>query len=147
MRMFQTIIQKEEMRKLPIITMTVAFLLSAGCCRQGLGTVKPIMLSLSQLTGNQKKYAHKLITVKGELNNSGTNYFTDLKITLGDGKGNSIRVQPWLPLEVPPARPGGPKTRPALLSDFLGKQVRLTGKWMKQDEGFILQVDQAELAE
>jgi hypothetical protein len=142
--MLQTIIQKEEMQKFLIITMTVAFLLSAGCCRQGLGTVKPIKLSLSQLTGNQEKYADKLIAVKGELINSGTNYFTDLNITLGDGKGNSIRVQPWLPLEVPPARPGGYKNRPALLSDYLGKKVRLSGRWVKQEERFILQVDRAD---
>jgi hypothetical protein len=121
--------------------------LASGCCRQGLGTVKPIKLSLSELIRNQEKYGDKLIRVKGELVNSGTNYFTDLKIALGDGRGGSIQVQPWLPLEVPPARPGGQKKRPALLSDYLGRQVRLTGKWVKQDGGFALQVDQAELTE
>ena len=135
------------MKNYSVWLIIVSLLAAAGCCRQGLGTVKPIKLSLSQLTGNQEKYADKLIAVKGELINSGTNYFTDLKITLGDGKGNSIRVQPWLPLEVPPARPGGPKTRPALLSDYLGKMVRLSGKWVKQEEGFILQVETAEQVE
>jgi len=135
------------MRKYLIITMTAALLLSAGCCRQGLGTVKPFKLKLSQLSANQDKYADKLILVKGELNNSGTNYFTDLKITLSDGQGNSIRVQPWLPTSVPPPRPGGSKNRPALISDFLGKKIRLLGKWVRQDEGFVLQVEKAEPAE
>ncbi|MDP2806531.1 MAG: hypothetical protein Q8O74_00140 [bacterium] len=124
--------------------MAVAFLLSAGCCRQGLGTVKPLRLKLSQLSANQEKYADKLIEVKGELNNAGVNYFTDLRVTLGDGQGNSIRVQPWLPISVPPPRPGGPRNRPALLSDYLGKKLRLSGKWVRQEEGFILQVEKAE---
>ncbi|MDO9391961.1 MAG: hypothetical protein Q7U71_09345 [bacterium] len=135
------------MRKFLIITMAAAVMLSAGCCRQGLGNSKPFKLKLSQLTADQEKYADKLIAVKGELSNAGANYFTDLKVTLSDGQGNSIRVQPWLPISVPPPRPGGPRNRPALISDYLGKTLRLVGKWVKQDEGFILQVEKAEPAE
>ncbi|MBI4725811.1 hypothetical protein HY768_01065 [candidate division TA06 bacterium] len=135
------------MKKYSVWLIVVSLLISAGCCRQGLGTVKPFKLKLFELSANQEKYADKLIEVKGELNNSGTNYFTDLKITLGDGQGNSIRVQPWLPISVPPPRPGGPRNRPALISDYLGKKLRLLGKWVRQDEGFILQVEQAEQAE
>jgi hypothetical protein len=135
------------MKKIPGWLIIWSLLLSAGCCRQGLGTVKPFKLKLSELSANQDKYADKLILVKGELNTSGTNYFTDLKITLSDGQGNSIRVQPWLPTSVPPPRPGGPKNRPALISDFLGKKLRLLGKWVKQEEGFVLQVEKAETAE
>ena len=132
------------MRKYSFWLVIGSLVIASGCCRQGLGTVKPIKLSLAELTHNREKYAGQLVQVKGELVNSGTNYFADLKITLGDGKGNAILIQPWLPLEVPPPRPGGPKNRPALLSDYLGKMVRLSGKWVKQDEGFILQVDQAD---
>lgn len=124
-------------------TMLIAF----GCCRQGLGTSKPLRLKLSQLSANQEKYADKLVQVKGELNNSGTNYFTDLKVTLSDGQGNSIRILPWLPLSVPPPRPGGPRNRPALLSDYLGKKLKLSGKWIRQGEGFVLKVEQAEQEE
>jgi hypothetical protein len=117
--------------------------LAAGCCRQGLGTVRPYKLSLSELAGDPGRYAGKLIEVKGELNNSGANYFTDLQLTLGDGRGNSIRVQPWLPVEVPPARPGGGKNRPALISDYLGKKLKLAGKWVKREDGFMLLVEKA----
>ena len=135
------------MKNYSIWLIIASLIVAAGCCRQGLGTVKPFKLELSQLSANREKYADKLILVKGELNNSGTNYFTDLKITLSDGQGNSIRVQPWLPTSVPPPRPGGPKNRPALISDFLGKKLRLLGKWVKQDEEFVLQVEKAETAE
>ncbi len=135
------------MRKFLIITMAAAVMLSAGCCRQGVGTVKPYKLRLSELTREQGKYDGKLVQVKGVLSNSGINYFTDLKITLSDGQGNSIRVQPWLPISVPPPRPGGPRNRPALLSDYLGKSIRLVGKWVRQEEGFVLQVEKAEPVE
>jgi len=135
------------MKKYSVWLIVVSLLIAAGCCRQGLGTVKPYRLSLSELTRDQGKYGGKLVQVKGVLSNSGINYFTDLKITLNDGQGNSIRVQPWLPLSVPPPRPGGPRDRPALLSDYLGKTIRLVGKWVRQEEGFVLQVEQAEPAE
>ena len=132
------------MKKYSVWLVIASLIVAAGCCRQGLGKSKPVKLKLSQLSASQDKYADKLILVKGELNNSGTNYFTDLKITLSDGQGNSIRVQPWLPTSVPPPRPGGPRNRPALISDFLGKKLRLSGKWVRQEEGFILQVEKAE---
>lgn len=135
------------MKKYSIWLIITAMVLSCGCCRQGLGTSKPLKIKLSQVSAHQEKYAGKLIEVKGELNNAGTNYFNDLKITLSDGQGNSIRVQPWLPLSVPPPRPGGPRNRPALMSDFLGKKLRLSGKWVKREEGFILQVEKAEPTE
>ena len=135
------------MKKYSVWLIIASLVVAAGCCRQGLGAVKPFKLKLSQLSANQEKYADKLVQVKGELSNSGTNYFTDLKVTLSDGQGNSIRVQPWLPISVPPPRPGGPRNRPALISDYLGKTLRLLGKWVKQDEGFILQVEKAEPAE
>ena len=135
------------MKRIEFWLLIVPLVFTAGCCRPGLGTTRPYKLSLSELAGNQEKYADKLVQVKGDLGNAGDNYFTDLKVTLSDGQGNSIRVQPWLPISVPPPRPGGPRSRPALLSDYLGKALKLTGKWVKQEGGYILQVDQAGPAE
>jgi hypothetical protein len=135
------------MKKYSVWLIIASLVVAAGCCRQGLGTVKPFKLKLSQLSANQEKYSDKLIAVKGELSNAGDNYFTDLRVTLSDGQGNSIRVQPWLPISVPPPRPGGPRNRPVLLSDYLGKTLKLVGKWVKQDEGFVLQVEKAEPVE
>lgn len=132
------------MKRIKFWLLIVPLVLSAGCCRQGLGTSRPFRLDLSELTASQEKYADQLVQVKGELVNSGSNYFTDLKLVLSDGQGNSIRVQPWLPISVPPPRPGGPRNRPALTSDYLGKTLKLSGRWVKQEEGFALQVEKAE---
>lgn len=139
--------QRRNMKKYSVWLIIAVMLASCGCCRQGLGTSKPFKLEISQLIAHQEKYADKLIEVKGELNNTGTNYFNDLKVTLSDGLGNSIRIQPWLPISVPPPRPGGSRNRPALMSDLLGKKLKLSGKWIRQEEGFILQVEQAGPAE
>jgi hypothetical protein len=60
--------------------------------------------------------------------NQGTNYFTDLQVILKDGDEKSaggVRVQPWLPTELPPRRSGSKS--PATLSDYLGKRVVLEG--------------------
>lgn len=68
------------------------------------------------------------VRVRGVLTNVGTNYFTDLRVVIADptrpGEASLI-VQPWLPTEVRP-RPGG--TKPPVLSDFLDKEVILTGQ-------------------
>ncbi|MCX6632562.1 MAG: hypothetical protein NTW28_33575, partial [Candidatus Solibacter sp.] len=38
---------------------------------------------------------------------------------------NSLYVRPWLPAELPPARPGSSSARQPRLSDYLGKKVEL----------------------
>ncbi len=122
-------------------------LLAIVGCRQALKAGEVNNLKIKQLARQPALYTEIQVKVKGRLENTGTNYFTDMKLTLADGKGNQIRVLPWLPISVPPPRPGGPRIRPALQSDFLGKQVLLTGRWVKQDEGYALQVEKAEKEE
>ncbi len=70
-----------------------------------------------------------VITLDGKLQNAGTNYFTDRRIVLRDLKGE-IHVQAWLPLTASEPETGDDK--PEVLSDYLGKQVRLTGMVTKQ---------------
>jgi hypothetical protein len=71
-------------------------------------------------------FAGKLVLLEGTLVNEGKNYFTDLRVVLKDKEGNRIHVRPWLPMEMPPGPPGMKGTRPTL-SQYLNKQVELTG--------------------
>jgi hypothetical protein len=134
------------MRKALMVSAMLAGVLffMSGCCRDSINPGAVNRLKIKQLAGQPGHYDGIQVQVKGRLENTGTNYFTDMKLVLSDGQGNQIRVLPWLPISVPPPRPGGPKIRPTLQSDFLDRKVTLTGKWSKQDEGYALQVEKAE---
>jgi hypothetical protein len=89
-----------------------------------------------------------VVTIEGKLQNAGTNYFTDRRIVLKDSSGE-IDVQAWLPMTTEPASDSSGK--PEALSDYLGKQVVLTGMVTKQPvKGIglkeVLVVDDANLA-
>lgn len=66
------------------------------------------------------------VTLRGRLQNAGTNYFTDQRLVLTAQGQEPILVQAWLPSEA--ARPQTPTdaTR-KVMSDFLDKDVILTG--------------------
>lgn len=89
-----------------------------------------------------------VVTIEGKLQNAGSNYFTDRRIVLKDSSGE-IDVQAWLPMTTEPASDSSKK--PEALSDYLGKQVVLTGMVTKQPvKGIglkeVLVVDDANLA-
>jgi hypothetical protein len=85
------------------------------------------------------------IAVEGILENAGANYFTDLRPVLRDGRGGEIPVNAWLPLSVPPPRTGDSgRNRPRLMSDLLGRRVRLSGVWQKAGSGYALSVEKDE---
>ena len=102
-------------------------------------------LTIERLAKSPKKYLDQRVEVTGQLRNAGSNYFNDLKLVLEDEAGRSLAVQPWLPLSVPPPRPGrDPGQRPRLISDYLGTIVTIKGSWTSGDQGYLLKVDQAE---
>jgi len=82
-------------------------------------------VSVRALAETPEAYFGRRIEVSGQLENAGTNYFTDLRVVLEDSEGNAIYVTPWLPLEFPPSPPGVSRPRPPTLSDYLGKRVKL----------------------
>jgi hypothetical protein len=128
----------------PILAICALAALAAGCCRrQACGSAAPVV-ALSRLAAKPASFAGRPLTVKGVLNNAGSNYFTDLKLVLSDG-GSAVAVLPWLPLEVPPRRPGAAGDRPAVLSDYLGKQVKITGSLRKDGEAYSIEVQQADI--
>ena len=117
-----------------------------GCCKRqaaGGGTVR--VITPAQLAEHPAAQRDKCLIVSGRLRNAGANYFTDLRLELYDGTGAAIAVKPWLPLELPPQRAGAAGSRPAVLSDYLGKNVRITGCWKKDESRYELEVQQAEI--
>ncbi len=131
------------MRTVPILAACLLLPLSAGCCkRQACGG--PAAVTAAGLAADPGRYAGREVTVAGTLDNAGTNYFTDLRLELRDG-GSAVAVRPWLPLEVPPPRPGATARRPAVLSDYLGQRVRISGTVRREGETYQLEVRQAEI--
>ena len=82
----------------------------------------------TELLAKQDQLTNKPVVVQGILSNSGTNYFTDLRVILKDNTDAAagVIVQPWLPIETRQHQTdGSPPT--AKLSDFLGKKVEIHG--------------------
>ncbi|MCS6953931.1 MAG: hypothetical protein RMK57_14305 [Bryobacterales bacterium] len=91
----------------------------------------PVKVSIEQLEREPHKFRDRTVRVRGRLENEGRNYFTDLRLVLKDEAGRRVPVRPWLPLSLPPRPPGASGPAPAVLSDFLGKDVELVAQWRK----------------
>jgi len=103
-------------------------------------------MDIIELSAGPAAKAGERLSLTGVLENAGANYFTDLRPVLRDGRGNEVAVAAWLPISVPPPRPGGPAAaRPRLMSDLLGKRVRLSGVWERSDAGYALRVEKDEI--
>jgi len=128
----------------PLIVFVCIVLSTAGCCKRQVCDSKVPMATVSRLAAQPASFLDRTVTVNGLLRNAGGNYFTDLRLELSDGAA-AVVVQSWLPLEVPPMRTGAGGNRPAVLSDYLGKKVKITGCLRKDGEIFLLEVQQAEI--
>jgi len=126
----------------------ILFALSAiSCCHQK--TVVPagttLKVEIEVIAKDPAKFSDRLLETEGVLKNAGGNYFTDLRLVLTGKNGGEIEVTAWAPLEVPPPRPGPSRPRrPKVMSDFLGKKIKLTGRLEVQPEKIILRVEKAE---
>jgi hypothetical protein len=137
--------ETEAMRESFAITCLLAAAAAmAGCCHGGAGSQNYKKIDISELAAGPAKMEGRQVAVEGVLENAGANYFTDLRPVLRDGRGGEIPVNAWLPLSVPPPRPGEAGHRPRLTSDLLGKRVRLWGVWEKSDAGYALRVEKDE---
>jgi M6 family metalloprotease-like protein len=83
-----------------------------------------LALSVKELEENPTKYQKRKVRLTGKLVNLGSNFFTDRRIALQDAEGNTIDVQPWLPLE----RARGDRSGSQTLAGYLDKQVELIGE-------------------
>ncbi|MCU0607042.1 MAG: hypothetical protein MUF78_06410 [Candidatus Edwardsbacteria bacterium] len=127
------------------IAIACAVLAAAGCCKRQSCDRGAAPVSVAALAAAPATYADRTVAVTGILGNAGGNYFTDLRVVLTDSTGTALSVQPWLPTSVPPPRPGGPRPRPAVLSDYLGKTVKLTGCLRRDGDALSFEVQQAEI--
>jgi len=83
------------------------------------------LTTVAALVEEAKSGAGGRYRVVGRLVNAGTNLFTDRRVVLVDGDtGETIAVQPWLPLEALPAQdPNLPQRQ--TLAEFLSREVEL----------------------
>jgi hypothetical protein len=91
-------------------------------------------LPIRELTEKPHRFTEQTVTVKGRLKFIGRNYFSDPtpQFVVEDGENHQVPVAPWLPLEIvpsPPDRSFPLDRRPKVMSDYLGKELRVTGKF------------------
>ncbi len=91
----------------------------------GPSSAQPNSVAVKELATNPGAFVDRPLKVSGTLENAGRNYFTDLKVVLTDEEDNFVYVKPWLPIETPPAPPGGRERE--TLSEYLDQRVELTG--------------------
>jgi|RhiMethySRZTD1v2_1073278.scaffolds.fasta_scaffold70974_2 hypothetical protein len=119
-----------EAKMTPIKFFLPAALVVAACWWAGPATAQSTAdkVTPTELLAKQDQLTNKPVVVQGTLSNSGTNYFTDLRVILKDNTDAAagVIVQPWLPIETRQQQTDGtPPT--AKLSDFLGKKVEIHG--------------------
>ena len=119
-----------EAKMTPIKFFLPAALVVAACWWAGPATAQSTAdkVTPTELLAKQDQLTNKPVVVQGTLSNSGTNYFTDLRVILKDNTDAAagVIVQPWLPIETRQHQTdGSPPT--AKLSDFLGKKVEIHG--------------------
>jgi hypothetical protein len=119
-----------EAKMTPIKFFLPAALVVAACWWAGPATAQSTAdkVTPTELLAKQDQFTNKPVVVQGTLSNSGTNYFTDLRVILKDNTDAAagVIVQPWLPIETRQQQTDGtPPT--AKLSDFLGKKVEIHG--------------------
>jgi M6 family metalloprotease-like protein len=98
----------------------------------------PTPSSIDAITKAPDGFAQKVISLSGVIQNTGINYFNNLRLVLTDQTGRSIPVQVPLPIELPPAQLGKQtKSGPKTISTFLGSDVTVTGKVVSSEvQGF-----------
>lgn len=88
--------------------------------------------SVKEVLLNPSLYVGKEIILVGMLVNEGNHYFINPKFVLKDEEGNVLDTNAWVPLEVPPLKPGSSLERPMVMSDYLNKKLRLRGELISE---------------
>lgn len=109
-----------------IVCISGCLLLSMVCVASG----QERLAGIHELNASLQKFLDKKISVHGRLLAQGSNYYTDPGFVVEDGRGETIEVSPWLPLETPPPIPGRKhslRSRPSVMSDMLGRKLLVSG--------------------
>lgn len=106
----------------------------------------PVNINLSELSSDPKKFEGKTIEIGGKLIQMSSSYFPKPIFALTNGT-DIVRVTPWLPLEVAPSPKGLKKKRRDVMSDFLDKDVTLSGKIVLEAGKPLIEVNKAKTAE
>ncbi len=86
-----------------------------------------VEVSVAELQKSPAAYVGKTLKLDGTLENAGKNFFTDRRLVLRQLEGtDSVPVQ-WPGMAMDVARPPGSRSRPPMLSDYLGKKVAVVG--------------------
>jgi hypothetical protein len=114
--------------KKALLVAAVAIVTTASIATLVRGQPAAGKLTPTELLAKQSELTDKPVTVEGTLSNSGSNFFTDLRVILKDSKDSAegVLVQPWLPVETP-SKPDSTGRSAAVLSDYFGKKVIING--------------------
>jgi|SRR4051812_11179681 len=107
--------------------------LSGAACAAGNGQSDRQMsaqsITPSELV-NRNPESGDSVSVKGVLENAGKNYFTDRRVVLRDpSSGPTTVVVTGMPLTETPTPNSSELRRPTTLSDYLGKEVVISGNY------------------
>ncbi len=89
---------------------------------------QPVNLNdeIGSYAANPSSYVGRDVNAIGVLVNLGTNYFTGAHFALNIS-GEYVNVNPWVPLEVVQCPQGQECNRPAVMSDYLGEELEVSG--------------------
>ncbi len=80
-----------------------------------------------ELARQPERYAGQEVRLRGQLHNTGKDYFAGAAFVLGNGV-ESVRVEGLAPQVVAPRPSGGAGPRPPLLSDLAGRELLVHGR-------------------
>jgi len=91
-------------------------------------------VNLDDVLAHPELFNSRTVTLKGQLSNTGGNYFTHLDLRLTDATGRTIpAAMNVVTSVVPPPANNANAPRPAVLSDLLNKSVTVTGTIESRD--------------
>ena len=91
-------------------------------------------MNLDDVLAHPELFKSQTVTLKGQLSNTGGNYFTHLDMRLTDATGRTIpAAMNVVTSVVPPSANNANTPRPTILSDLLDKSVTVTGTIESRD--------------
>jgi hypothetical protein len=113
-------------RQTAVFSFVRVFIILVACFAATGGTVLLAATAESQFSAVGVGEA---VTVEGNLELAGENYFLDPRFVVVDDEGNRIPVTSWAPLEVPPDPPSNPHAGSQIptMRDYLHQRLSVTG--------------------
>jgi hypothetical protein len=109
-----------------------------GVQRSAAPSSSPAPELMANIFQEPKKYLDREVTVEGTLMGEGRGF--PITFFLRHDSGARLEVNAWAPLEIPPQPPGKGRPPMKIMTDYVGKRLRLTGRLREQGSKIILQV-------